>query len=103
MSNEAADLTYVNFGGLAAGEENLQKLHDRLVASLQDLETTLRRELVNWKGGAEAAYGDQRDIWNKSAADMQDILNALRQGVGTANEAFQQAERDNVRLWSNHG
>jgi early secretory antigenic target protein ESAT-6 len=100
MSNELAGLTYVNFGGLDAGYQDLKTLHDRLVASLADLESELNKRLALWEGGAEAAYGDEKAVWNKSAADMDNILRAIKETPRIANEAFQAAERDNVRLWS---
>ena len=91
--------TLAQFGTMQAGEENFLAVYNTLTGTLETLQRELQGSLAEWTGSAQAAYQTARAQWDAAAAHMASVLNQLGNVIGTANENYQEAERNLSALW----
>ncbi|GAA2086249.1 WXG100 family type VII secretion target [Actinomadura alba] len=93
------DYTRANFGALTAGEANFSMAARALRDELTDLEGKLKGNLSRWEGGAQEFYWQAKAKWDKSAADMQNIVQQLGVAIGDSSANYQAAEKANTGIW----
>lgn len=94
-----SDYVLANFGSLSEGEAAFAQAYNGLTSTVSDLQGQLQSHLSSWEGSAQAAYHEAQTIWNKAIADMGQVISAMSQVAGVANENYQNAERTNQGMF----
>lgn len=87
--------TAYNFGALDAGAQSLEATRTKLMADIADLEAAVAPMLSIWEGEAREAYYQLQTVWRGVGEDVGVFVNAVKDGVVTANELAQMAETAN--------
>lgn len=87
--------TVYNFGALDSGAQSLQATYTQLQANIADLEAACAPMLAIWQGEARDAYERLQKVWQQVGADVGVFVNAVKDGVISANELGQMAEMAN--------
>ncbi|MFN2495297.1 MAG: WXG100 family type VII secretion target [Pseudonocardiaceae bacterium] len=85
----------VTFGELENARGSIQTTWANISRELEDLRRFLQPLVETWSGEASAAYQAQQAKWDRSAADLNQVLNQIGVALGTSNENFQAAEHTN--------
>lgn len=85
----------VTFGELENARGSIQTTWANISRELEDLRRFLQPLVETWSGEASAAYQVQQAKWDRSAADLNQVLNQIGVALGTSNENFQAAEHAN--------
>jgi len=86
----------VTFGELAAGQQNITGTVNAVNGQLDDLKSFLAPMVATWEGSAAETYNALQRQWDTAAADLNQVLAQIATAVGTANDAYQQAESTNT-------
>jgi WXG100 family type VII secretion target len=90
----------VTFGEIEAGRANVASTANRVQQTLDDLKQFLAPLVATYTGAAAEAWQVKQAEWDKAAADIRQILASIGVALGTANDAYQQAEHSNTQRWS---
>jgi WXG100 family type VII secretion target len=85
----------VTFGELENGRNSIQTTWTNISRELEDLKRYLQPMVETWTGEASTAYQAQQAKWDRSATDLNQVLNQIGVALGTSNENFQAAETAN--------
>ena len=86
----------VTFGELENARSSIQTTWGNITRELEDLKRFLQPLVATWSGEASTAYQAQQAKWDRAAADLNQVLNQIGVALGTSNENFQTAERQNA-------
>jgi WXG100 family type VII secretion target len=90
----------VDFGGMAAGQQDFVLAYRGLQETLEDLERKLESRLAQWEGSARGEYQNAKAQWNQAAQEMAVVLNSLGGVIGTGHENYSGAERSGMSIWN---
>ena len=85
----------VTFGELENARGSIQTTWSNISRELEDLKRYLQPMVETWSGDASTAYQAQQAKWDRSANDLNQVLNQIGVALGTSNENFQAAENAN--------
>jgi 6 kDa early secretory antigenic target len=85
----------VTFGELENARGTIQTTWTNISRELEDLKRFLQPLVATWTGDASTAYQVQQAKWDRSAAELNQVLNQIGVALGTSNENFQHAEQTN--------
>lgn len=86
----------VTFGELENARGSIQTTWANISRELEDLKRYLQPLVATWSGEASTAYQAQQAKWDRASADLNQVLNQIGVALGTSNENFQTAERQNA-------
>lgn len=89
----------VTFGEIEAGRANVASTANNVQQTLDELKRFLAPLVSTYTGAAAEAWQQKQAEWDKAAADIQQVLAAIGVALGTANDAYQQAENANTARW----
>lgn len=89
----------VSFAQLQATQEQVRSTVNNVNTQLNDLKNYLRPMVQEWTGSAAENYNHAQQQWDKSAADLNQVLSAIGQALGQANDGYQQTEKSNASRW----
>jgi len=90
----------VTFGEIEAGRGNVATTANKVQQTLDELKQFLAPLVSTYTGAAAEGWQAKQAEWDKAAADIQQILASIGVALGTANDAYQQAEHSNAQRWS---
>jgi early secretory antigenic target protein ESAT-6 len=90
----------VNFGAMQQGVGDIQARYNGIQARLDDLKSYLAPMVATWTGSAQEAYVGKQQLWDKSALDLQGILQSVGTALNGAHDDFQAGETRNTSMWS---
>lgn len=93
------DVTKINFSGLDTGETEFQNAFNRLVTELETLENKLNAKTAIWQGSAKDAYDRTRQVWQREAKGLSDIVALLAKNINITNMNMQDVERINTAMF----
>lgn len=89
----------VDFAQLSAAVAEIGQSADRIDARLAALDEQLQALPGDWTGAASSAYQAAKQQWERSMAEMHQLLAHMGQGVFDSNEDFQVTERANEAMF----
>jgi ESAT-6 family protein len=90
----------VSFGGLSAGADSIGASANQIQQQLDDLKARLAPLVASWTGTAATDYQAFQKQWDTAAADLQQVLAQIGVALRTANEDYQDGERNNAARWT---
>ncbi|WP_158844783.1 WXG100 family type VII secretion target [Saccharothrix deserti] len=93
------DQIKVDFNQLASAAGDISGQANKVESELENLKARIAPVLAQWEGGTQEAYRAAQEQWDKSAADLQQVLATIGTAVASATEAYQAAERKNTGRW----
>jgi early secretory antigenic target protein ESAT-6 len=90
----------VTFGEIEAGRTNVAQTANSVQQTLDDLKQFLAPLVATYTGAAAEAWQVKQGEWDRAAADIQQVLANIGVALGTANDAYRQAESANAQRWS---
>lgn len=89
----------VSFAQLQATQQQVQATVTKVNTQLEDLKSFLRPMVSTWTGSAAENYNAAQAQWDRSAADLNQVLHAIGGALGDANEGYQTTEKGNAGRW----
>lgn len=90
----------VTFGELGAAQQNITGTVNVVNGQLDDLKSFLAPMVSTWDGTAAETYNALQRQWDTAAAELNQVLAQIATAVGTANDAYQQAESSNANRFA---
>ncbi|MGH3825450.1 MAG: WXG100 family type VII secretion target [Pseudonocardiaceae bacterium] len=90
----------VTFGELESARSSIQATWTNINREMEDLKRYLQPVVETWTGEAASAYQAHQAKWDRSAADLNQVLNQIGVALGTSNENYQAGESANRARWS---
>ncbi|MDP9849394.1 WXG100 family type VII secretion target [Streptosporangium lutulentum] len=91
----------MNYALMEQHQFNLLKVVTEMDRITDELYTDITNMMSGvWAGDAQAEFESHRVMWDKTEKEMGALLHAAAEAVGIANANYQQAERDNMRIWA---
>lgn len=90
----------VSFAALASADADVTSAAARLNSRLDDLRRYLAPLAATWVGQASEDYRLKQKQWDTAAADLNLVLGQIGRALGSANDAYTQAETANARRWA---
>jgi WXG100 family type VII secretion target len=90
----------VTFGELESARNSIQTTWTNISREMEDLKRYLRPLVQTWTGEASSAYQAHQANWDRSAADLNQVLNQIGIALGASNENYQAGESANRARWS---
>ncbi|MGH3683815.1 MAG: WXG100 family type VII secretion target [Pseudonocardiaceae bacterium] len=90
----------VTFGELEGARNSIQTTWTNISQQLEDLKGYLHPMVATWTGDAATAYQADQAKWDRSAADLNQVLNQIGVALGTSNDNYQAGEAANRARWS---
>jgi WXG100 family type VII secretion target len=90
----------VTFSELESARSSIQATWTNINREMQDLKRYLQPMVDTWTGDASIAYQAHQAKWDRSAADLNQVLNQIAIALGTSNENYQAGEAANRARWS---
>ncbi|MPZ65188.1 MAG: WXG100 family type VII secretion target [Pseudonocardiaceae bacterium] len=87
----------VTFGEIANAQGSIASTSKLVQTKLDDLKSTVQRLASGWQGAASESYQVKQAQWDKSAADLNQVLHQISVAVGNANEGYQNTEGKNTQ------
>lgn len=95
-----AGLVKVTFGELQAAQQNITGTVNAVNGQLDDLRSFLAPMVSTWEGQAAETYNALQRQWDTAAAELNQVLAQIATAVGTANDAYNQAEQANTNRFA---
>ena len=89
----------VNHGQMEAAAGQVQSTWGKLESQFAELQGLVGKLAQAWQGEDQQAYSASQKKWNEAAADLNQGLKGIGNGVTTANQNFLSATQANVRTW----
>lgn len=93
------DVIKVSPGELEGFAGKLQSSASELDSILDGLRSRL--DAMQWSGGDQQAYEQQRTEWNAAVSDLNQLLNQIGRSVGAAKQDYVSTEGVNARMFVN--
>jgi 6 kDa early secretory antigenic target len=90
----------VTFGELENARSSIQTTWTNISREMEDLKRYLQPMVATWTGEAATAYQAHQAKWDRSAADLNQVLNQIGVALGTSNENYQAGEAANRARWT---
>lgn len=90
---------HVQFESLTQLFDDLGRIHDAGVTTVENLQTALSTNLALWSSDAREFYNQKQASWNNLFTSMSAQLAAARAHVNNANDLYLTAENRNVGIW----
>ncbi|MGH3980984.1 MAG: WXG100 family type VII secretion target [Pseudonocardiaceae bacterium] len=90
----------VTFGEISNAQQSVANTSRNVQQQLEDLKSFLQPMVSTWTGQAAEDYQVKQAQWDKSAAELNQVLSQIGVALGTANDNYQQAERSNAARWA---
>ena len=90
----------VTFGELESARSSIQTTWTNISREMEDLKRYLQPMVETWTGDASSAYQAHQAQWDRSANDLNQVLNQIGVALGTSNENYQHGEAVNQARWS---
>lgn len=90
----------VTFAELDSARSTIQTTWTNISREMDELKRYLQPMVENWTGDASSAYQVYQAKWDRSAADLNQVLNQIGVALGTSNENYQAGEAANRARWS---
>lgn len=90
----------VTFGELENARNSIQATWSSISTELEDLKRYLQPLVQTWTGEAATAYQAHQAKWDRSAADLNQVLNQIGVALGASNENYQAGEAANTARWA---
>ena len=90
----------VTFGELEQARSSIQTTWTNISREMADLKRFLAPMVETWTGEASAAYQAHQALWDRSANDLNQVLNQIGVALGTSNENYQAGEAANKSRWA---
>ncbi len=87
----------VNYAQMESAYQQMQSIAGRMDGRLADLRSKLQR--ITWVGADAEAYSAAQAQWDRSAADLNQVLNEIGLAVSAAHQNYQSTEQANAGLW----
>jgi early secretory antigenic target protein ESAT-6 len=72
----------------------------QITEALSTLQSGLESQMTGWSGSAKNQYDEYKATWNRAAANMNQILQALARNTATMADNYEEAESANTRMWN---
>ena len=89
----------VTFGELENARNAIQTTWTNITQEMEDLKRALQPLVQTWTGDASSAYQAYQTEWDRSANDLNQVLNQIAVALGTSNQNYQESEAANTRRW----
>ncbi|MGH3872247.1 MAG: WXG100 family type VII secretion target [Pseudonocardiaceae bacterium] len=90
----------VTFGELEHARKSIQTTWTNISREMEDLKRYLAPMTATWTGEASTAYQTHQAMWDRSAADLNMVLNQIGVALGTSNDNYQAGETANKNRWA---
>ena len=90
----------VTFGELESARSSIQTTWTNINREMEDLKRYLQPMVETWTGEAARAYQAHHANWDRSAADLNQVLYQIAVALGTSNENYRAGESTNLARWS---
>ncbi len=90
----------VTFGELESARSSIQTTWTNISREMEDLKRYLAPMVATWTGEAATAYQAHQSKWDRSAIDLNQVLNQIGVALGTSNENYQAGEAANRARWA---
>jgi early secretory antigenic target protein ESAT-6 len=90
----------VTFGELENARSSIQTTWTNISREMEDLKRYLQPMVATWTGEAATAYQAHQAQWDRSAADLNQVLNQIGVALGTSNDNYQAGEAANRARWA---
>lgn len=90
----------VTFGELENARSSIQTTWTNISREMEDLKRFLQPMVGTWTGEASTAYQAHQAQWDRSANDLNQVLNQIGVALGTSNENYQAGEAANKNRWA---
>jgi len=90
----------VTFGELESARTSIQTTWTNINREMEDLKRYLQPMVETWTGDASGAYQAHQAKWDRSAADLNQVLNQIAVALRASNENYQAGEAANRARWS---
>ncbi len=90
----------VTFGELENARSSIQTTWTNISREMEDLKRFLQPMVGTWTGEASTAYQAHQAQWDRSANDLNQVLNQIGVALGTSNENYQAGEAANKSRWA---
>lgn len=91
---------HVQFESLAAGQQGIHGNYQKLLATIEQLETDLAPMVNSWSGAAQQSYLEQKAKWDSAAQALAQVLSNVSRAVGDAHQNYTAAERAAQSNWA---
>ena len=85
----------VTFGELESARSSIQTTWTNISREMEDLKRYLQPMVETWSGDASTAYQAHQAQWDRSANDLNQVLNQIGVALGTSNENDQSGRAAN--------
>jgi WXG100 family type VII secretion target len=90
----------VTFAALQEGAGNVNKTANSFDQQLNDIKSVVANIAQHWTGAAAEGYNQTMGQWNAAQNDLNSTLAKIGKALQAAEEAYQQTESANAKLWS---
>jgi WXG100 family type VII secretion target len=90
----------VTFSELESARSSIQTTWANISRDLEELKRYLQPMVETWTGDAASAYQAHQAQWDRSAADLNQVLNQIGIALSASNENYQAGEAANRARWS---
>lgn len=95
-----SDVVKVTYSELSAAQGNITGTVNVVNGQLDDLRSFLAPMVSTWEGSAAENYNALQRQWDTAAAELNQVLAQIATAVGTANDAYNQAETANANRFA---
>ena len=90
----------VTFGAVDQASADCQTIAAQIETRLGDLKSYLAPLRADWTGNASTDYQSLQDRWDRSAADLNAVLQQISVALRTAKDNYESAESANAGTWA---
>lgn len=95
-----SEYTKVTAESMQLGIDSLRKAQTSFQSCLEVLKTQLEASLAQWDGPAQNAYWQTKQIWERSAIHMEQVIGKMRLVLQQITENYQATEQAITNCWS---
>ena len=88
-----------NFGAIDGAAADIKSTSARIGSQLEDLKSQLAPMVATWEGEASVAYQEAQAKWDRSAAELNVILDSVARTVSDGNSRMDQINRQSANSW----
>jgi WXG100 family type VII secretion target len=93
------EMLVVNFAALSQAGTDIQSALNSMRSQLTDLETSAKPLVSTWSGDAKTAYEQRQRTWQQGAADLAQMLAAIKRAVDESAQDYLETERKNASMF----
>jgi WXG100 family type VII secretion target len=89
----------VTFARLHGASQDCRTTAARIESQLSELKAGVQRVAKFWDGAARDNYRSRQAEWDRSAADLNQVLQQISAALEHAGQDYQNTERQNAMMW----